>query len=453
MFLLFSAESLLEKNEDDSASSEINEPIHEPGRNQKTNEDTTAVKEPEPSVPSVSNASAKTDSEEAICKDEESETMKPLKTKADNSSASKSIETKVVKKRRTSGEAQGGKKRKMSKDVQGNSENSLVENSKQGEQEKDDINAVTSTDETSSSEAKQKPKKVAEKSKQTNKSVDKVQINSQDTSSVKEDGGSDNSKLSTSSASQLVVPKEKQQRKKSGKSKGISQDNLAEEDATVGKPSNQTTKGKTYLTDSGDSGKGKGPARAKNQVNKAGKQTNKKRESSKSRSSSGEGTSSSEVLDQNGESEHPPNTPGVALKRSPASTDVRVALGENSSAQKKSLPKLVKAVFKPPMAGKGDKSGKSSKMPKLLKPHFVTPALAKPENDHDVRKEESEEKMSKSVAQSNAAVEKNIAPKTLKRKAKSKDQCSAGGTSKKAKKNQEHNQASNILSSKGLCSW
>ena len=476
----------------------MSEPIHEPGRTQKQSEDTPI--ELEPSVPFVS--SAITDSEEAICKDEKSvsePTTTPLKASDGNQSANKSKETKVVKKRQTSGESRGGKKRKMSKDIQENSKNSFSEKTNQGEKEKENVNEVTTTESISSNETP-KEQNMSEKNKQPDKCVEKDEMDTQDAPCVNEDAG-ESSKLSTSSEaqqavskekqqrknsgkpkgvsqdnlveknatvdklylmtkssetsskSQLNVPKEKRQRKKSGKSKSVSQDNPVEEGATVDKTTDQTIKSTPLqsLIDNGDAGKGKGPARLKNHANKVGKQSNIKQQSKESRRSSGEGASRSEVLDQNGESEqHPlPQKPCFALKRSAASTDVRVhvALSEDSSARKKSLPKLVKAAFKPPMTTKGD--GKApAKMPKLLKPHFISPALAKAENNHDVRKEE--QTVPKSVAHSEKSDEKNTVSKkevALKRKAQRKDQCSTGNTSKKARENQPNN----ILSGKALC--
>lgn len=449
-------------NDGGRASFEMSEPIHEPGRTQKQSEDTPI--ELEPSVPFVS--SAITDSEEAICKDEKSvsePTTTPLKASDGNQSANKSKETKVVKKRQTSGESRGGKKRKMSKDIQENSKNSFSEKTNQGEKEKENVNEVTTTESISSNETP-KEQTMSEKNKQPDKCVEKDEMDTQDAPCVNEDAG-ESSKLSTSSEAQQAVSKEKQQRKNSGKPKGVSQDNLVEKNATVdklylmtkssetSKTTDQTIKSTPLqsLIDNGDAGKGKGPARLKNHANKVGKQSNIKQQSKESRRSSGEGASRSEVLDQNGESEqHPlPQKPCFALKRSAASTDVRVhvALSEDSSARKKSLPKLVKAAFKPPMTTKGD--GKApAKMPKLLKPHFISPALAKAENNHDVRKEE--QTVPKSVAHSEKSDEKNTVSKkevALKRKAQRKDQCSTGNTSKKARENQPNN----ILSGKALC--
>ena len=217
------------------------------------------------------------------------------------------------------------------------------------------------------------------------------------TNSEGKKGSGDSSKLSTTSECQLGVPVQKQEGKKSRKSKNISQDNTVEEDSTMKKP----------------------------KIQRAAK-------------SNGEGTSSSDVLAQNGECEHQriPKKLGFALKRSAASTDVRVALDEDSLARKKSLPKLVKATFKPPVATKGGNNGKArAKMPKLLKPNFVSPTLVKPDNNHDVPKEAREEKMPKSVACSDAFEQKTVPKKklSLKRKPQCKDQLSAGSASKKAK--------------------
>lgn len=516
----------------------MSEPIHEPEITQNRNEGSLAVTgELETATPLVFNA--KTDSEEAICEDDKSAgkpSGRPLQPNAENLSAIKSKQTKVVKKRRSANEAQGGKKRKASKDTE------------EGEKGKENAKYVTSIELLSLKET-QNEQNLADEGKGplADKRNDKHQMNTQDASCEKEDGGN-NSKLSTTSESRLGVPKEKQQRKKSLKSKNtsqdspveedatvdktsnvqtmttcesqpgvskekqqrsISQDNPADEDATVDKMSNQATKSRSAsseslpgvsnkkqqrkksgksksisqdntvdkdahatvdkissqtteskssqsLIDSEDAGKGRGPARPKNQTSKVDEQSNSKRQSNKSRSASGKGASSSQVLHQNEESgQHPTaQKPGFALKRSAASIDVRVnaaSLSEDDSARKKSLPKLVKAAFKPPIANKGEKSGKApAKMPKLLKPHFVSPALTKPaENNHDARKEEQ---VPKSVASSEKSIEKNAVPKkdvAGKRRVQDNDQFSTGETSKKAREDEEHNRDNDILSGKG----
>ena len=386
----FSAERLPEDNDGGNVSTEMSETIHEKGRIQKRDTETLVVtREHLPPVPCVS--AVETDSAGAIPTDDNSiykaTTTKPRKKSVEKSS---STETKVVKKRQSTTGAQSGKKRKMSKIAPNSLENSLSEDSKQKEQEKDNASAFTFT-ESWSSEATEKEKDVIEKSKQTVTNVEEVQTNSEG-----KKGSGNSSKLSTLSEFQLGVPGQKQQRKKSGKSKSITQNNAVEEDSTMKKPTIQIAK------------------------------------------SSGEENSSSGVLAQYGEYEQQriPKKSGFALKRSAASTDVRVALDDDSLARKKSLPKLVKAAFKPPVATKRDNNGKArAKMPKLLKPNFVSPTLAKPDNNCDVRKEVRDKKIPKSVTCSDAYKQKTV-PKeklSLKRKAQSKDQCSAGSASMKAK--------------------
>ena len=227
--------------------------------------------------------------------------------------------------------------------------------------------------ESSSSKATQKKQDVTENSKQPDKNDGEALTNSEG-----KKGSGNSSKLSTSSECQLGVPKQKQQGKTSRKSKSISQDNPVEEGSTVKKPTIQMAK------------------------------------------SSGKGTSSSDALAQNGECEQHriPKKPGFALKRSAASTDVRVALDEDGLARKKSLPKLVKTTFKAPTATKGDKNGKApAKMPKLLKPSFVSPTLSKPENNHDVRKEVCERRSAQKCSTlrcfraENCSQEKSVAEK------------------------------------------
>ena len=410
--IAFSAEKL--SDNDHGVCTEIGETIHETERIKKQDDETLVVTtEHEPPVTRVSTVD--TDSAGAIPTDEKSIctatstksrktsfnsaeaiptdekrifkaiNTKPCKTSDENSSVKKSTGTKVVKKRQSTTESQSGKKRKMPNDL----ENSLTE-AKQKEQGKDNASAVISM-ESWSSKAKEKNQDVIENSKQPVRNVEDVQANSEG-----KRGSENSSKLSTASEFQLGVPVQKQDGKMSRKPKSISQDNTVEEDSPMKKPKIQIAK------------------------------------------CNGEGTSSSDVLAQNGECEHQriPKNSGFALKRSAASTDVRVTLDEDSLARKKSLPKLVKAVFKPPVATKEDNNGKArAKMPKLLKPNFVSPTLVKPDSNHDVPKDAREEKMPKSVASSDA-FERKTAPKkklSLKRKAQCKNQYSAGSASKKAK--------------------
>ena len=368
----------------------MSETVHETEGIQIQDDETLAVpKEPEPPVPCVS--TVETDSTEANSTDEKSiykvTNAKPSETSVKNSSIKKSTETKVAKKRKSTTEAQSaGKKRKVSKGVSNDLENSLMENSKQREQEKDNASGVISM-ESWSLKAKQKSQDVIEDSKQPVKNAEEVQTNSEGRK-----GSGNCSKLSTTSECQLGVPVQKQEGKKS---KSISPDNTLEEDSTMKKQKIQIAK------------------------------------------SNGEEISSSEVLAQNGERKHQriPKMAGFALQRSAASTDVRVALDKDSLAQKKKIPKFAKAAFKPPVATKGDDNGKAqAKMPKALKPNFVSPTLVKPDISHDVLKNAHEEKMSKSVACSD--VEEKTGPKkklSLKRKAQCKDQFSAASASKELK--------------------
>ena len=385
----FSAEKMPENN--DGISVEVSETVHVTERIQNQNDETLVVpKEPDPPVPCVSNV--ETDSAEANSTDEKSickvSNTKPRKTSVKSSSIKKSTETKVVEKRQSTTEAQsaGKKRRKMSKGVPNGLENSLTENSKQKEQEKDNASAVISM-ESWSSKAKRENQDMIEDSKQPVKNSEEFQANSEG-----KKGCGNSSKLSTTSECQLGVPAQKQEGKKS---KSMSQDTV-EGDSIMKKQKIHIAK------------------------------------------SNGEGTSSSDFLAQNGECEHQriPKMAGFALQRSAASIDVRVALDKDSLARKKNLPKLVKAAFKPPVATKGTNNDKArAKMPKLLKPNFVSPTLVKPDNNHDVPKNAREEKMPKSVACSDDFEQKTDPKKklSLKRKAQCKDQFSAASVSKKPK--------------------
>ena len=355
-------------------------------------------------------------------------------------------ERKAVKKRKVS-EAQGGKKRKVTEDAKGNTENNM-DTTKGKVEEKLAENAVTSTE----SSAKTQKKKVSKESKPKKEKAAKVIIKNNDNSVVEHEENI--CEISTSSKSKLSVPKGKQQGKKrsKGEAVSVSQDSPVEKEAKVKlslmkdnkRSSSQScdseVKKVSKELDSQKNG-------ARNVVKKKTTSLEQEREIKESRNSNEEGASSSEVSDQKEafkeaahSEQHPPkpHKPSFALKRSTASTDVRVPLDEGT-ARKKSLPKLVKA-FKPPMAKEG-KTGKGSKMPNLLKPSFVSPALAKPESKPDDRKDGGRE-----VAQSNA-VKKNTAPRkesTLKRKTSKKDQC-LSETPKKSKKDKEHD---DILSGK-----
>ena len=432
----FPAERLPEKN-DGGRSTETSGTIHGTERIQKRHdENLVVIKQYEPLVLCVSRV--ETNSVEAIPTEEKSSckvtSTKPRKTSVEKSTSTQAevakkkqctTEVKGGKIRKISNvpndlenslsedckqqEAQSGKKRKMSKSVQNNLENNFSDHSKQKEQDKVNASAVN-TVESRSSKAKQKEQDVIENNKQPVENVEEIKTNSE----RKKDSGN-SSKLSTSSECLLGVPEQKQQRKKSGKSKSISQDKPVEQLSTMKKAAVQIVK------------------------------------------SSGGGTSSSDVLAQNGKCEQQ-RVPGFALKRSAASTDVRVALDEESIVRNKPLPKLVKASFKPPVATQGNNNSKArAKMPKLLKPNFVSPTLTKRDNSHDVGEEVREEKIPKSAAfsdasQQNAVLNKKLSLKSeacsdafqqnavakeklsLKRKAHCKDQCPArGALSKKAK--------------------
>ena len=386
----FSAEKLPENN--DGISVEVIETVHVTERIQNQIDETLVVpKEPDLPVPCVSNV--ETDSAEANSTDEKSickvSNTKPHKKSVKSSPIKKSTETKVVKKRQSTTEVQsaGKKRRKMSKGVPNGLENSLTQNSKQKEQEKDHASAVISM-ESWSSKAKQENQDMIEDSKQPVKNSEEVQANSEE-----KKGCGNSSKLSTTSECQLGVLAQKQEGKMS---KSMSQDNTLEGDSIMKKQKIHIAK------------------------------------------SNGEGTSSSGVLTQNGECEHQriPKMAGFALQRSATSTDVRVALDKDSLARKKNLPKLVKAAFKPPVATKGANNDKArAKMPKLLKPNFVSPTHVKPDNNHDVPKNAREEKKPKNVACSDDFEQKTDPKKklSLKRKAHCKDQFSAASVSKKPK--------------------
>lgn len=195
--------------------------------------------------------------------------------------------------------------------------------------------------------------------------------------------------------------------------------------------------------------KRKDPTCGRDQPSTTSKQSTYEQESNQSISiNKEEPRSSSEVPDHNLESsQNPklPKKPEFLYKKS--NTDVRVAVDEDGSLRKKCLPKLMKTAFKPPMASKGGKSSKIPKMPKLLKPHFVSPAFSLPESNH---KDCGVGKISgKSVAHSVTA-KKDVEPKKereLKRKAQCKDSSLVNQTSKREKKDDErHGPASNMLS-------
>ena len=342
---------------------------------------------------------------------------------------SNSLEVKVVKKRKKSDEVRGGKNAKKSKED--NSNVSLLENSAKIKQhEKADANVMslntllkTQKKRTACEESNQKKKKVAAK----------IEKGPPDTA-VREEVKWDN--FFSPSTSNLDDSIENQREEAVSKTKERE------------RPTGDRTKAEGPCPESGANGvdKEKDSGSHKKRTNKnqkrktAGsfKKGNEGRESGKGSEEltpSSEGTGKKEPP---GDGLHPENHPqpqnsGFTLKRSSANTDVRVSLTEKVT-QKKPLPKLVKA-FKPPIA----KEGKGPKMPKLLKPQFVSPALAVKKGDkNDPRKEGSEPK-----AESNTETKPLGTTKGMKLKSKS-PQTMVHSQSEKSKESERH-QATDIL--------
>ena len=373
---------------------DMNETVHGQciEENQNKNEDTQLlIKQHHPSFPS----STKTDSKETIRKNNKKLNNFSAKTPSDT-------KTQFKLKRTISDEAQGGNKRKISKDA--NSEHNCAENpAKSKEQKKADV----------------KTKKKRGASEESKQKAGKVDLNHHN-AAVGEDEGNTSA---LSSMSELADPEEKQ-----GKTIG-----KAEESVSHDKPIRDE-----ISLDSGVEGVSKenDTGCLKNQTNKVLK---KKRASIGESKNSNEDASTSEKRVP-GDGVHSKihlkhQKPDFTLKRSPASTDVRVTLSQNSS-RKKSLPKLVKA-FKPPIP----KVDKGPKMPKLLKPKFVSPALTKTEAKHDDHKEEEGKEVAKS-----STVKKSLGTmqvSKLKRKVSQKKDQGLGETSKETK--EEHDQANDIL--------
>ena len=371
-------------------------------------------------APAPNTLNSKIYSEDTICENERSTTKPSVKKLVE----SNSLEVKVVKKRKKSDEVRGRKNAKKSKED--NSNVSLLENSAKNKQhEKADAN-VTSLNTLLQT---QKKRTACEKSnRQKKKVVAKIEKDPPNIA-VREKVKGDNSVLPSTS------------------NLGHSIENQREEAVSKTEkpdtPTGDSTKAEGPCPESGGNGvdEKKDSGSLKNRTNKnvkkktagSSKQVNERRESGKG---SEELTSSSEgsgTKAPSGDGLHPENHP-QPLKRSPANTDVRVSLTEKVT-QKKPLPKLVKA-FKPPIA----KEGKGLKMPKLLKPQFVSPALAIKKGDKkDPRKEGSETK-----AESNTETKPLGTTKGMKLKSKS-PQTMVHSQSKKSKESERH-QAIDILS-------
>ena len=130
-------------------------------------------------------------------------------------------------------------------------------------------------------------------------------------------------------------------------------------------------------------------------------------------------------------SEHSENRKlSFVLKRSPACTDLRVSMGEETSQKRKPLPKL-KKVFKPPVA-KANKVDEVRKLPNLLKPHFVSPARTELEHKSDNQNADREE-----TTQSNITMKGTMKEVGTKRKASNFDQYHGSETQKKTKDDKE----------------
>ena len=370
-------------------------------------------------VPNTLNS--KTYSEDTICENERS-TTKPAAKKLVESN---SLEVKVVKKRKKSDEVRGRKNAKKSKED--NSNISLLEKSSKNKQhENADANVMS----LSTLLKTQKKRTACEESNRKKKKVAARIENDPPDIAVREEVKRDNS----------VSP--------STSNLGDSIENQREEAVSKTKegdrPTGDSTKAEGPCPESGGNGrdKKKDSGSLKNGTNKnvkkktAGSSLGRKPgNGSEELASSSEGSGKKEP---SGDGLHPenhpqPQKPGFTLKRSSANTDVPVSLTEKVTL-KKSLPKLVKA-FKPPIA----KEGKGPKMPKLLKPQFVSPALAITKGDkNDPRKEESETK-----AESNTETKPLGTTKGMKLKSKS-SQTMVLPQSEKSKESERH-QATDIL--------
>lgn len=124
--------------------------------------------------------------------------------------------------------------------------------------------------------------------------------------------------------------------------------------------------------------------------------------------------------------------PSFVLKRSPACTDLRVSLGEETSQKRKPLPKL-KKVFKPPVA-KVNKIEEVRKLPNLVTPHFVSPARTKLEHTESHNQNADGEETTQSNIVMTIQRMKEIGTK---RKASNFDQYYGSETHKKTKDDKE----------------
>ena len=342
---------------------------------QGKNENTEMVLSNHCEAPVPNTLNSKIYSEDTICENERS-TTKPSAKKLVESN---SLEVKVVKKRKKSDEVRGRKNTKKSKED--NSNISLLENSAKNKQhEKADANVMS----LSTFLKTQKKRTACEESNRKKKKVNaKIEKDPSDTA-VREEQKGDNSVLPSTS------------------NLGDSTENQGEETVSKTKerdrPTGDSTKTEGPCPESGGNGvdKEKDSGSLKNGTNKNVKKktagSSLGREPGNGSEELASGSEGSGQKETSGDGLHPENHPqpqksGFTLKKSSANTDMRVSLTKKVTL-KKSLPKLVKA-FKPPIA----KEDKGPKMPKLLKPQFVSPALAVKKGDkNDPRKEESETK-------------------------------------------------------------
>ena len=372
-------------------------------------------------APVPNTLSSKIYSEDTICENERSAT-KPSALVESNSSGAK-----VVKKRKKSDEVRGRKNAKKSKED--NSNISLLENSAKNKQhEKADANVMSLS---TLLKTQKKGTACEESNREKKKVAAKIQKDPPDTA-VREEQKGDNSVLP--SMSNLGDPTENQGEETVSKTK--------ERDT----PTGDSTKAESPYPESGGNGvdKEKDSGSLKNRTNKnvkkktagslLGREPGK---GSEELASSSEGSGQKETSGDGLHRENHPNPQksGFTLKRSSANTDVRVSQTEKVTL-KKSLPKLVKA-FKPPIA----KEGKGPKMPKLLKPQFVSPALAIKKGDKkDPRKEESETK-----AESNTETKPPGTTKGMKLKSKSPQTIPTVHSQSEKSKESERHQATDIL--------
>lgn len=413
-------------------------------------EDTMAIEKLQPTVFCVSNTDSNLD--ETLHERENSASkaiIKPCRETAGIPTATKKNKaTKVNKKREIADEIQGGKKQNKYKNIKEDIVNKCSKESEQG-QVKDNTNAVVSA-KSVLSRSRDEENNLSEQDKQPDQSDEMDKMISVDISPCGREDVARGSSVSTPGETLLpLVPGDKSKKKR--KSNISSRDFSGKGNSTNKETSSQMAESpwsKLQVSDE-KSRKRKDPTCGRDQPSTTSKQSTYERESNQSISiNKEEPRSSSEVPDHNLESsQNPklPKKPEFLYKKS--NTDVRVAVDEDGSLRKKCLPKLMKTAFKPPMASKGGKSSKIPKMPKLLKPHFVSPAFSLPESNH---KDCGVGKISgKSVAHSVTA-KKDVEPKKereLKRKPQCKDSSLVNQTSKREKRDDErHGPASNMLS-------